>query len=195
MLKQIFIVGWGGSGTRVVSHILKEVGYNIGKDLNIANDYMPILNNKYDPTSINEKEPWAIKHGQIMCMIPEFRKVWPKAKFILVRRNPIDNILNLFDWEKTFGKQYVKSKDKLTARAEAYKGVHEKAYKDGIDYTVTLEGLVDNMWHEVKGLLDFVEVDDNPNRFDCYIKRPKTIGRRFEELEEEDINRLENICK
>lgn len=178
MLKQILICGYPGSGTRVVSHILKNEGYNIGSDLNDCLDYMPHLN---DDFSIEEKEPWALKHGQTMLRLDKYKKQFPDAKVILVYRNGIDNILNGFKWHKTYCKKYVKSENELFAKMEAYIGAHEDAIPD-IDYFVSLERMIVDKLEVINNLFNFVGIKGNPAKYDTYVQKPNSMGRRYVDI-------------
>lgn len=193
MLEQIFIVGYGGSGTRVISQILERVGYHTGqfKNINDAYDFMPLLplvedyifKNKGNDDWIRDVvkrdsrgKPWAYKHGQLMMMLPYMKKLFPEAKIIMIVRHGLDNILNHFEWHKTYEKKYIKLPE-LEAKAKTWAYIHEKALPD-VDYIIRLEDLCENPEIEVYKLLKFVGSPVAPAVCCDIVKKPESIGLR-----------------
>ena len=190
--KKVFIVGWGGSGTRVISQILKRAGYNIGKQINQEYDYLPILVNINDAIgkkTINSqfkkqikalKEPFAIKHGQMMMCIEQIKKEHPDSFFILVVRHGVDNVLKDFRWEESYGKHFIDNIDSyvpLEGRMMLWVKVHELALKHS-DYTIRLEDIVDRPEKEIGKLFKALNFKGDPQKYCDIVKRPGSIGRR-----------------
>lgn len=201
MKNKIIIGGYSGSGTRVISMILEQAGYNIGKDVYTKTlDYMPILKkidncwyNKKCNLKIKEEKPYAIKHGQSMLVIPEIKRDNPGSKFILVIRHGVDNILNGFEWENTYYKDAFKGKDKLLQKISAWTESYKKALKD-TDHVVKLEEICFNSDKTIQELFDFLNIKKDPKEFISLIRMPMSIGRRHE-LQEDTKMILFNIGK
>lgn len=202
MKQKIFIGGYSGSGTRVVSMILEKVGYNIGtgKDLYTeTSDYMPVLKHidncwegqEYS-LSVDEKEPYALKHGSLMLVIPQLKKDNPDSKFILVMRHGVDNILNGFEWENIYFKNLVTNQDKLIRKIHAWTEAYKIALKDA-DYVFKLEEFCFYPEKTIKELFKALEIDKDPKEFTSLIKLPMTIGRRANELQPDTRQILFNI--
>ena len=194
MIKRVFIGGYGASGTRVVSIILQKAGYNVGKDTNIAYDYMPLLEPIDDcwyrgicSLKVEEKEPYALKHGQLMLVIPQLKKDNPDSKFILVIRHPIDNILIgwQFEWENTYLRDIIKDKflnstedkeisppwkslNKLKRKMLAWRESHKIALEH-TDYIIRLEDLCLNPIVTIKNLFSYLGINKNPQEFTSLI--------------------------
>ncbi|MCK9370784.1 sulfotransferase domain-containing protein [Candidatus Dojkabacteria bacterium] len=200
MLNQILICGYPGSGTRVVSQILEDCGYNIG-EVNDCYDYMPFLKKNFKNLKSlkNEQEPWALKHGQIMIFLKRFRKRFPDAKIILVYRNGVDNILNGFNWREKYLKKYYKKEGNIGGM-EVYCKAHKFALKH-VDYVIKLEDLVYRKLETLDKLFKYIGVEANPAKYDCLIKKPDSMGRRntldYKELKtlEKMYDKVEHWCR
>lgn len=119
MQNQVFITGYGHSGTRVISEILKHSGYHVGKNLNRVYDVRGLSSLLYryeaNPGLINDKafmngaealigantqktNPWALKEGVMMRALPLMHKLFPDAVFVLTVRHGMDQILRWPLW-------------------------------------------------------------------------------------------------
>ena len=194
-MNKVFIGGYSGSGTRVVSMILQKAGYNIGENnMNETYDYMPVLKHIDDCwngqecfLNVDEKEPYAIKHGALMLVIPELKITNPGSKFILVMRHGVDNILNGFEWENIYFKNLVTSQDKLIRKIHAWTESYKIALKDA-DHVIKLEDLCFYSEKTIQKLFDFLKIDKDPKEFTSIIKVPMTIGRRKELAKDTQID-------
>ena len=188
MIKKVFIGGNGGSGTRVLSMILEQVGYNLGNNIDITTkDYLPWLVPIWEcwdknncSLKIEEKEPSAIKHGQLMFIIPQLKKANPNSKFILIMRNGIDNILNYtFKWENTFCKDLVIQGTELERKMSAWTESYKIALKNA-DHVVKLEEMCVDPAKEIGRLFKFLNIKKDPQDFVSIVEIPMSIGRRDE---------------
>lgn len=194
--RKIFIGGYGGSGTRVISIILERAGYNVGTNINNSYDYMPVLGQInecwYEDKcnfTINEKTPFAIKHGQLMFVILELKKFHPRSKFILVVRNGLDNILKYqFKWEDTYCKDFVFGNTTLERKMMSWSESYKLSVNNS-DYIIRLEDLCYNTIDTIKKLFTYLHIDKDPNDFKSLVHIPESIGRR-EQLSEHDRRKL-----
>lgn len=114
----IIIGGIGGSGTRLVVKLLREIGVQVGKDLNSSEDaeafihiydnYIPaFLNNQDIDLYLFEKDllnaielhrqdmypgKWVWKNPRSIYLIPLFDRLIPNIRFIHVVRNGLDMV-------------------------------------------------------------------------------------------------------
>ena len=137
---------------------LKEAGYNVGSDCNVAYDFMPILDelDKYiykEDFNLSvfkrilqsESTPFSIKHGQLMFATDLLKDIYPDCKIILVIRHPIDAIINHFDWHLSYCKIFKKNLEiynTFAARMHGWILAHNYAINSGnIDIVIKLEEL------------------------------------------------------
>ncbi len=115
----IIILGRGGSGTRLLSQLIQDVGIFLGNDINITGDSVEwvdsiydlvinkksIVNNNFnkierDNLRINALEifksktneninHWGFKLPETMLCLPELMMSFPKAKIIHLIRHPV----------------------------------------------------------------------------------------------------------
>ena len=197
-MKKVFVGGYEGSGTRVCQMIAERAGYYIGPSVPITYDFGGLqfveLYDHYfktgDITGLRnfisfytsertfgiqkDKESWCIKHGHLMYMIPQLKEWYPDCKFVLVVRNPIDNVLNDSTHHYRYGGMDLNADiyDKL----KYYRDVHFKAIK-GADYLIKLEDFCYDSYETIKKFLTFLELSDDPNHYMDLVKTPPTIGR------------------
>ena len=220
-MAKIFVVGYSGSGTRVIQQIAQRAGLNIGReeDLNQALDlqstsrHMLALGNIFDPkihTEIREDlketvgestrgtKDWCIKNGEFLFTTEHLRATWPNLKTILVVRNGHDNILNSFVTEERYPTEtfpgFAPEIKEDAYESEAVERMQLRAFlwqKWNMQYMfaasyapmsstyVRLEDIIANPQRTIAGILKFLEVDDNPDKYLDLIERPESIGRRF----------------
>ncbi len=159
-IKEIFVGGYGGSGTRIIQELLLQMGYYVGSGtprdfyhgkVNVALDYLPLLklinesfyknnSNEIKELIINEvqqRNRWSIKHGQLMFMIPKIKELFPDSKFILMVRHGIDNILG-YNHSDLYGKfidpNVLNIDDDNEREMTFWNNVYDKAIKSGKEY-------------------------------------------------------------
>jgi len=125
MDKQVFIGGYGHSGTRVASMILEKAGYCIGKNRNQVYDvtdfkricygyerkyrrlYLKELIEdkgavarfrKIVKTNVRGKKFWALKYGTFFRILPLVFQAYPEAKFVMMVRHGMDQIFRFPKW-------------------------------------------------------------------------------------------------
>ena len=160
--------------------VLEKAGFNVG-EINDCYDYMPLLEpigelyfNGKGSLKHDVPEPFAVKHGQLMFLIPELKKLYPDSKFILVVRNGADNIENGFKWYETYCKEATGDHDDF--RMNSWTWAHEIAVPH-TDYMVVLEDLVKYPDTVITDLFKFLDIKKPSRDFRELIKRPDTIGR------------------
>lgn len=113
---KIFIGGYGGTGSRLVSNIFEQLGLNVEKEFcNVMYDWGAIPKKGIDEYFVDvfdrcfakddfeelfdyidkntEKDNYAIKHGHLMFIFDKLKKRYPECKTVFVNRNPIDAAL------------------------------------------------------------------------------------------------------
>lgn len=198
MIGQIFVGGHFSSGTRVVQFLLKQK-YNIyatgsnGKETE-QQDYEPGFSVKnqtfverylrdedplweYPKEERTMKEPFSIKNPDLMLAIPQIRKLYPEAKFILVVRNGIDQILcenrcMSGRFENFFP---MKQSGFFEREMEFWNFAYKKAIEDKPDLIIRLEDLVNDTEKTVRKIEKFVGVDSLDYSI---INKPASMDRR-----------------
>tara|TARA_Y100000310_G_C20584824_1_gene764843 strand:+ start:341 stop:1102 length:762 start_codon:yes stop_codon:yes gene_type:complete len=115
-MAKTFVVGYPGSGTRVIQQIARRAGIHLGRHLNGALDLTTIAHLPFEfaRKGATDKDPcsklkaiveletrasedtWCVKAGHFLIFTPGLRLAWPELKIILVVRHGLDNILNHF---------------------------------------------------------------------------------------------------
>ncbi|MEK6828656.1 MAG: sulfotransferase [Nanoarchaeota archaeon] len=185
MIKKIFIGGHYSSGSRVIQYLLEQThniyNTNIQKDYELGfsdrdNTFVEKYLRKENPEWEGEIEPpFSIKNPDLMLAIPQIRKLFPQAKFILVVRHGIDQVLcenrcMIGRFEKFFR---MKQKGYFEREMEFWNKAYKKAIKDRPDMIVRLEDLVYNTKKTVEILRAFLKIS-YPNT--SMIKKPASMG-------------------
>lgn len=112
----LFLTGKGGSGTRLLSQVALDLGYDLGLKLNKSLDSLEWVEvctqqiGRIDsPASSRQsavldknilklaqsysKTPWAVKLPTLLFLVPTLDRLFPEAKFIHMIRNPISSSL------------------------------------------------------------------------------------------------------
>lgn len=190
MNNKIFIGGFGGVGSRLLSQIFEKIGLYVGKDK--SNDFYDFYGNRFadlflanyhrdksfkkifnliDPV-LTTKPNFAIKHGQFMYMFDELKAHYPNSKNIYIMRNPVDAALK---------KQYIPHiqygghvHDVFDKKVQFYIDESIKAIEKA-DLTIKFEDLCFNLENELVKIKQFL---GNPNLVspNIEIKVPKSIG-------------------
>lgn len=170
--KKIFIVGYSGSGTRILAEAMRRAGLNIGKDLNEPLDYMPILTpmmehlrdgKRLDKTKFMKLiKGEAIKHPQLLFLADKLKK-WYDCYIILIKRDKDTMIRNDFPTHKTY---------------------RNLVYFDGYDELIELEqkSIVYDKMHEKEKYCDYVV------KFEDIVETPENVNILLEELGLKRIN-------
>ena len=127
------------------------------------------------------KEKWSLKHGQFMLIIPDLKKWYPKSKFILTVRHPIDNLIRTTSFEK-----YVPSEKSLEKRLRRYSLITRAALLH-TDHVVRLEDFCYKPEAAITKLFNILEIDDDPKRYLDIIKQPASLGCRGDTKLKSDI--------
>jgi hypothetical protein len=189
-MTQIFVGGFGGSGTRVVQMILERAGYDVGApgrdgayDWHGAR-FSPFFDTwyfnrcgtfrSYLTDRLANAESFAVKHGHLMYCIPELHEWFPGSQFIYVYRNPWDQMSNLNQLHTIYGG--LPSDAPLTQKVEYWCQVSRGAMAQA-DLSVSLERLVATPRTAIQEILDIAQVDDAPEKYTDIIQRPTTMGR------------------
>jgi len=209
--KKIFVVGFGGSGTRVVQMILEKAGYFVGGEYLEKSTYDVLgkdgkndmvkhfdecyFRNNCEPLKgflqeiLNGKDEWSFKFPNFTYLIPVLKEWYPDSQFIYVFRNPIDTMLNPNHHEfRQFGNLPFDAslENKVKYHIEITKMAYEK-----MDYIVKFEDLCFSPNKAISDLLSFANIEIyNVNDYIDLIKIPESIGRgkdhyeRFKQMEE-----------
>ena len=192
MKNQIFIGGWANTGSRLVVKILKQKGYNSLQRLcNDTEDYLGyefrLLFQRYYEnndskllTRINndakDLDSFVIKHGHLIMMIPELKKLFPNSIFIVTIRHPIDSLLKTDENYKCIG-GYPTNNPAISDKLNLYKRWYQEGLKQ-CDYIVKLEDLLFNTEETTKNLLNFLECDNSFEDIKHIIGPPSlSVGR------------------
>jgi tetratricopeptide (TPR) repeat protein len=106
------------------------------------------------------------KHPLHMARIPIIHRIFPDAKIIFVERHPCDVVLSCFMANFQLNRA-MRHFSKLADAAELYDKVFDAWFKAKAalplnTHVVRYENLVSNLEVEMRGLLDFLEIDWNP---------------------------------
>lgn len=119
----IIMLGKGGGGSRLLSHLIEDFGVCIGNNVNISGDCLDMVipiykaviikyatNNDWQKESIipmlrlaaaemllkmhaDSRNKWGFKLPENLFFLPELNSAFPNAKFIQMYRNPVDTCL------------------------------------------------------------------------------------------------------
>jgi len=215
-----FVGGYAGSGTRVIQMMLEKAGVWVGPKGLLKASYdahhtmidfgrmMPGTVTNYNNKEITdyfwmhlkkfklENEEWSLKNGESMWCIPFLHKHFPKATYILVVKNGLDNILN----EIPFSEMYLKIFLNRTEDSRA------KALKNGFGEAFNVEGLA--FWHARMvfwNAINAIAVEDGEKyygdrflivRLEDFIHAPVQEGQRiFDHLKLEFKNEYVDFIK
>lgn len=110
------------------------------------------------------------KHPLHMARMPLIHRIFPDAKIIFVERHPCDVVLSCFMANFQLNRA-MRHFSTLADAAELYDKVFDAWYKAKAalplnTHVVRYENLVSNLEVEMRGLLDFLEIDWNPSVLD-----------------------------
>jgi len=215
MEKQIFICGCGHSGTRVISQILEKAGYYPGRSINKVYDVRELSSSLYEferhPELIEDKKflgkvnkiiqsnikkgkPWALKEGVIIRALPLIHTLYPEAKFIIMVRHGIDQILRWPSWGVGINTKIILDKKELKRPhfekqmlfwGKVYKNAKNYLDREGVDYMlIGLEDLCKRSMLAINAMLSFIRGQTGYDlnyigKLSELVKPPSTIGTRF----------------
>ena len=208
--KLVFIMGYAGSGTRVITKILKGVGFWVGDDDQLNNyvagepyDFIPLQRITQRTRGVKggklplkefrgcvennaqKHERVALKDGNIMLFLPDVYSLFPDAKYILMARNGLDQILGDYKMAEVCAPNWLSPKEMEMGFFEKRIIFWNKVYRFALDFAqqhedqflvVKLEDLCDNPGSVIDIILRFVGVQPLVDLVD---KERAHIGRRF----------------
>ncbi len=194
-MRNIFVVGWENTGTRVICRLLEIAGVELIKPSTISCDYLgcPIIklfdqyyNDGDDEllnlikSDTNEKTDWCLKDGHLIMMIPELKILYPDAIFICCIREPLDICAkNFTDNYTKYDEDNIFVKDTVLYRLRKIK--HWYTNINLCDYIIKLEDIVYDKENMIKNLYKFLDLNVNETTFEMaidIIKSPSdTIGK------------------
>lgn len=203
VVNQIFIGGFGGTGSRLLVEIFEGFGYYIGrevsnkKQLDFGNrdfvttfdrcwkhkDFTKLFRYLNDTLKSNIGH-FAIKHGHFMFIDKELKEKYPECKTVYIMRHPIDAAMKHFD-------PHVKYGDLPDTRDEKIKYYIEKSIQSckEADLVIRYEDLCDDTENELKKIREFTgkfEIDLP----DIEIKKSTVIGIHTDLYEKYDTSML-----
>lgn len=199
-----FVGGYQGAGTRAVQFLMEEADVFIGDLVDKARDYIPLSGYKQQLLQDNPtpgfthrealeilfgswwpKDDFSIKLGATALAIPQLKEAFPEAKFIVVVRHGVDNIIkrNMEEREGAMVAPSIFEIDDLFERRMAFwTAFHLKALEaaDESVYFIKLEDLCAKPEEETKKLFEWANIDADAAECSKVIKTPDSIGRRKE---------------
>lgn len=193
-MKQIFVGGYGGTGSRVFQDILAKAGYYQGYHneyydwLMEHGPYVPYIataayhdNNIAELTELIDEtvashSSWSLKHGHLMFLFGQLKLMYPESVCVLTVRHPLDTVTNGYMMHASHGKLPLDAP--VGDRLDFYGAAHDVALKY-TDFVFRLEDAVFDTDNTVKKILEFADVPV-PDDLEPYTKDiivPKTIGR------------------
>ena len=118
------------------------------------------------------KKKWSLKHGQFMLIVPDLKKWYPNAKFILTVRHPVDNLLRTTSFEK-----FIPSYSEIDKRLQRYSLITRSALLH-TDHVVRLEDLCYKPEAAISKLFNMLNIEDDPKKYLDIIKTPDSLGCR-----------------
>jgi hypothetical protein len=210
----IFVGGLGGAGKEAVMELLVEIGFNpgrpgmISRSFNIptlGRGYVQVITGKMDPDGLRELvlkiagangRRIALKTGISMFVSKQLRMAFPKSKFVLCVRHPVNHISLTREYDpetlEHVGMKGLYRKATTLERAEFWAESYRIAMKElpmhyGEDLLIIK---LEDMWSEtvktIQRLFDFVGADEEAQEVSGIIKKPKDhdIGyRKLTDLE------------
>jgi tetratricopeptide (TPR) repeat protein len=119
----------------------------------LSDKYLEILAEATDPAErITDKMPLNYRHlGLINC-------VFPKAKILHIRRNPLDTCLSIYTTFFAGGPNFVYNRTNIVALYKAYEKMMEhwrSTLPSDFLYELNYEDLISEPEHEIRGVLEF----------------------------------------
>ena len=206
VVNQIFIGGFGGTGSRLVAEIFEGFGYYVGRDVGADSlDFgKGVFVSKFDK-SWTKKEfgslsrymnsllkdnigHFAIKHGHFMFIDKELRELYPGCKTVYVMRHPVDSAVGK---SKSIYRPHIKYGGLLNTidnKIQYYIEHSIKAYEEA-DLVIKYEDLCTDTENELKKIREFTG-KHNMDLPSIDIKPSKTTGVHTEFYDRYDTSML-----
>ena len=215
-INQIFIGGFGGTGSRVVSEIFEGFGYYVGREIggdsldfgkgrfvqffdlcwgrkefsylfNFINGHLKFTKNS---------NKFAIKHGHFMFINDELKKEYPNCKTVYVMRHPIDMaVKDKYIPHVKYGKFIDRYdlrghllSDSLDGKIKYYIRQSIKSCKEA-DLVIKYEDLCFDLENQLKIIREFIG-DPNLKLPEIVIKPSKSIGTQVQLYDNYDVSML-----
>ncbi len=171
---QVFIGGWKNTGTRLVSGLLIQKGFDglpeltnpmldyrgmefrsLFKALMLFDDHTLISLIENDTRQLDK---WVIKHGHLMLIIPLLKRHFPRSRFICCVRNPLDI---LFKGNDSNYVEFGLSRSPAPPPLEKLETIRKwyDAALPHVDLMLKLEDLVFDKKNTIRKLFNFVGCD------------------------------------
>ena len=172
VVNQIFIGGFGGTGSRVVAEIFEGFGYYIGRDIggNSLDFGKGAFVQKFDEfwrtKDFNSFSRYvngllkdnishfAIKHGHLMFVDKELRELYPNCKTVYVMRHPIDSAAGESKEVYNPHVKYGGLTDTIDNKINYYIEQSIKAYEEA-DLVIKYEDLCSDTENQLKIIREF----------------------------------------
>ena len=189
----IFIMGFPRSGTTLIDTMLMNVSnFHVLEELPVVRQIEYALGAQDRIAEIDSSEANRLrqlyfeslqliapcspdktvvdKHPLHMARMPLIHRIFPDAKIVFVERHPYDVVLSCFMANFQLNRA-MRHFSTLADAAELYDKVFDAWYKAKAalplnTHVVRYENLVSNLEFEMRGLLDFLEIDWNPSVLD-----------------------------
>ncbi len=219
---QVFVGGLGGCGKRVIQEILQRAGFFLGRPgmINGAYDspkiithYQKMLAGKADLGYYREAvlsimdnvDKWSSKSGMSMLCIPHIREAFPNMKYILVARDPVNQIVIKRTYSKETAKQllgldfglkpfpyYALSSD---VKACFWKKAYQIALESFDGHVVSFDDMCLHPDKTIGRLFTFLGIDEKPGRYINLITKPDDFNIGYERLPDGEIAEIKRICQ
>jgi ribosomal protein S18 acetylase RimI-like enzyme len=201
---KIFIGGFGGTGSRVLTEIFEKFGFYVGRDtttesLDFCRGQFPIVFDRcwirknfdelisYIKLNLQNNHKFVIKHGHFMFINNILRDNFHGCKTIYIMRHPIDMaVKEQYIPHKKYGN--IKDVNNLDAKIKYYIKESIRACNDA-DLVIKYEDLCFDLENQLKIIRDFIG-DPNLKLPDIDIKPSKTIGKEKDLYDKYDVSML-----
>lgn len=192
-IPKIFIGGFGGTGSRVITKVLNKIGYYIPyfvspETVDYRGFYFVRLFDKYMATGeinkvkellfddFKDLDSFVVKHGHFLFIQDKLKEWFPDSKYLHIYRNPVDQSTNNnYTWHNKYGG--LPRRCPIPQKAK-YVYETDTAFMSTADYIVKLEDLIINKEKTIKDLISWTGVDYEYKEIDfSFIINPGTFGR------------------
>ena len=206
VVNQIFIGGFGGTGSRLVAEIFEGFGYYIGREYSNKTldfgsnnfkrtftrcwerkDFTPLFTYINDTIESNINH-FAIKHGHLMFIDKELKEKYPNCKTVYVMRHPIDMAVGPSKEDYKPHVEYGELIDDLDNKIKYYIEQSIKSCKEA-DLVIRYEDLCNDTENELKKIRDFTG-KHNMDLPSIDIRPSKTTGIHTDLYEKYDTSML-----
>jgi hypothetical protein len=171
VVNQIFIGGFGGTGSRVVAEIFDSFGYYVSRETGKdsidfgAGEFVNYFDRSWKTkdfttliTYMNRKmrnnKHFALKHGHFMFIDKELKKFYPGCKTVYVMRHPIDAAAGESKRQYIPHIKYGGLKNTLDNKIKYYIEKSIQAYEES-DLVIKYEDLCSDTENQLKIIREF----------------------------------------